>query len=93
MTRRLRRITHGLVFGSSSFVFALFIGILGGTVNILVDFDHLPMVWGGEESRAFHTPLAIVAGVVVLYCFARLGGLLVGMVLRRKKEKRNGRNS
>jgi hypothetical protein len=87
MASKARRILHGLVFDSSIFVFALFVGICGGIVGVLVDIDHLPMVWGGEGSRALHTPLAIFAGIVALYCLARLGGLLYKVVSLKNKRR------
>ena len=68
----------------SGIKFTLLIGILGGIVGVSVDIpDHLPILWGREGSRAFHTPILIVAGAVGLYCIARLGRLLTQLVLKR----------
>lgn len=90
MRIKIRRIWDGLGVRSSDAWFAFLVGIFGGVVGVLVDLDHLPMVWGGTGSRAFHTPLALVAGVVVFYCFARIGGLLVQDISLRKWREKNG---
>ena len=79
--RTIGRITDGLVLRSRGIVFALFAGVCGGILGVLVDLDHLTMVWGGEASRALHTPLAAFAGIVALCCLARLAGLLARVVL------------
>lgn len=63
---------------------ALLVGFLGGVLGVLVDLDHLPALWGKEGARSFHTPLLIAASLIALYCFARLGGLLVGEVLKSR---------
>lgn len=68
----------------STFRSALLVGILGGILAVLVDIDHLPILWGGQASRTFHIPLSIAAGFIAIYCFARIGGLLVGQVLSRR---------
>lgn len=68
----------------STFRSALLVGILGGVLAVLVDIDHLPILWGGRASRTFHIPLFIAASLVAVYCFARLGGLLVEQVLSRR---------
>lgn len=93
MTRRARRIIHGLVFGTSPFVFALFVGVCGGIAGVLVDIDHLPMLWGSDGSRSFHTPLAIGAGGIAFYYLARFGGLLVQTISLKKRRDKNVRNS
>ena len=69
----------------SQFRTALFIGIFGGVLGVLADLDHIPGLWGGQASRAFHTPLLFGAGLVSFYCLARLGRLLVGEVLSEKE--------
>ena len=78
---------HGRIHCGSDrsvFGFTLLVGFLGGVFGVLVDLDHLPVLWGGQASRAFHTPLLFGAGFVAFYCLARLGRLLVGQVLSRK---------
>lgn len=73
------------VRNSSRFKFALFIGLLGGAVNVLVDIDHSPVLWGGTATRAFHTPVLISAGIVAFYCVACVARLFFRMVLRHER--------
>jgi len=49
---------------------ALLVGILGGVVNVAIDFDHL---W--KPSRSWHIPLGVIAGIIAVYCIARIRGL------------------
>ena len=61
---------------------ALLIGILCGVCAVLVDVDHLAsLVLDGRTSRMWHTPLLTVSLCVAGYCIARIGGLLVKLVL------------
>ena len=77
----------------SIFKFALFIGICGGIVNVLVDIDHAPMFWGGTASRALHPALLISAGIVALCYSACLAGCVARLVLeKKKKEKEREKN-
>jgi len=62
------------------------VGILGGVLGVLVDIDHVPALFGGQASKALHTPLLVGAGIIAFYCFARLRRLLVGKVLSKKEE-------
>lgn len=80
--RTVERILH-----SSRGKFALWLGLFGGAVNVLVDIDHSPVLWGGKASRAFHPAILIGAGVIALCCLACIGGLLVRMVLKNKQKE------
>jgi hypothetical protein len=62
--------------------FALFLGLCGGLAAVLLDIDHIALVWGYPVGRALHTPALILAGGVAVYCCARLGRLLPGLFLR-----------
>jgi len=67
------------------FKFALFVGFLGGIVNVLVDIDHSPVLWGGAATRAFHTPILIGAGIIAVGCLACIARLFFRMVLKNEK--------
>lgn len=61
MARKIRRL-----YGrrdNPEFRSALFAGILGGIVNVLVDIDHIPGFWGGRSLpnsiRRYLLPLAL----------------------------------
>ena len=77
----------------SIFKFALFIGICGGIVNVLVDIDHAPMFWGGTPTRALH-PAFLVGGSIILISYvACLTGCVARLVLeKKKKEKEREKN-
>ena len=77
---------HRLVVVDSRFTFALFAGFWSGVIAVLVDLDHITMLWGHPRGRVAHTPLLILACVMGLYYSARLGRLLIGLVLRKKKK-------
>ena len=57
---------------------ALFAGLCGGIISVLVDADHL--FWG---TRAWHVPLLVISSLVLCGCGAYLGRLLVRMVLNK----------
>lgn len=76
---------HSLV--GDGFSFALRVGFFSGLVANLIDLDHLPMFWGGK-GRMLHPPLCFLALCVALYCSARIGGLLIGVVLENRRLKR-----
>ncbi len=76
-----------LVLVRSRFSFALCLGFFCGVVGVCVDLDHVTMFWGHPVGRVAHTPLLILAVLVLLYCGACIGGLLAGMVLKRRREK------
>jgi membrane associated rhomboid family serine protease len=57
---------------------ALLVGLLCGVVSVLVDLDHIVGHYLGWNGRFLHTPLLIVAGVVILSLGAYLGRLLLG---------------
>ena len=63
--------------------FAFCVGFLGGLANNFVDIDHIAMAWGHPHGRIAHPSFLIVASIVALYCFARLGGLFIRMVLKK----------
>lgn len=69
----------------SKFKLALFAGILGGIVSVLVDADHLPEIWGFQSARALHTPVLAVAGFITVFSLARLGRLRAKLVLNKKR--------
>jgi len=59
---------------------ALFVGLCGGIISVLVDADHL--FWG---IRAWHLPLLIISSLILCGCGAYLGRLLFIMVLSKQK--------
>ena len=63
--------------------FALCLGLCSGLIAVLIDVDHITLYFGHPSGRVAHTPLFILAGIVALYCCARIGGLLIRLVLRR----------
>ncbi len=77
-----------LVVVSSRFSFALFVGFWCGVVAVLVDLDHITMLWGHPHGRVAHTPLFILASLVCIYYGARLGRSLAGLVLRKIRKSR-----
>ncbi|MCR4394737.1 MAG: hypothetical protein NUV31_10245 [Dehalococcoidales bacterium] len=60
---------------------ALLIGLYGGVAGVLVDADHL--FWG---YRAWHLPLFALSCLVLIGCFAYIGGLYLCLVLKRKRK-------
>jgi hypothetical protein len=57
-----------------------------GLAGVLVDADHLFAYWiTGHSSRAAHSPLAIIAGIVIGGVIACSGGLYYKLVLKRKQ--------
>lgn len=69
------RLSHW--FDGRKIKLAFFIGFCGGLAGVLVDLDHF---WGG---RYAHSPLLFLAGVIIIYCSARLAGLFLRLVLKR----------
>ena len=72
------------VLHNQNIVSALLVFGICGLTGLLVDIDHpisyyLVPEWGG---RFLHTPLLIASCVVLCYCIACIGGLLVRMVLK-----------
>jgi len=71
-------------------VVAFFVFGLCGIVSVLVDFDHFlalciwrywnPTFWNG---RFLHSPMLIIACLVILGCGAYWGGLHIGLVLAK----------
>lgn len=84
---RIEKSCLGHSLGRDGFSFALRVGFFAGLVANLVDLDHLPMFWGGK-GRMLHPPLCFLALCVALYCSARIGGLLVGVVLEKRRERK-----
>lgn len=83
----VRRAIHYFA-NCSSFKFALLVGVLGGIVNVFVDIDHAPVLWGGDASRAFHPAFLIGGGIIFICYLACLGGSIIELVLeKRRKEK------
>lgn|GEM_PF-2526747 len=60
---------------------ALFTGFCGGVAGVLVDADHL--FWG---YRAWHLPLFVLSCLVLIGCFAYIGGLYLRLVLKKKRK-------
>lgn len=67
----------------------LFVGLLCGTVGVLVDIDHVISYYIGWNDHFLHTPLLIISGAVLCCLIAYLGGLLYRSILKRKGVKRN----
>lgn len=86
MSNERRSTFHRLVVDSSRSAFALCIGIASGLVAVLIDLDHITMLFGHPDGRVAHTPLLVLAISVALYCGARIAGLLIRMVLRRQSK-------
>jgi hypothetical protein len=84
---RLKVAYNRLVLHSSRSVFAFSAGICGGLVAVAIDIDHVSMFFGHPDGRILHTPALVLAFAVSGYCLARLGGLLVGVVLRNKRKR------
>lgn len=80
--RKLRQSYNKLVLDASRPVFALYLGLCGGLVAVLIDFDHVALVFGHPHGRIWHTPLLILALFVAVYCCARIGRLLPGLFLK-----------
>lgn len=59
----------------------LLVGVLCGIVGILVDIDHLISHFNGRSGHFLHTPILIIAGIIICGALAYLGGLLIRMVL------------
>lgn len=76
-----------LVLHSSRPVFALFAGICAGVAAVAIDLDHVSMFFGHTDGRILHPWLLILAIIVGCYCLARLGRLLVGVVLRNTQRR------
>ena len=55
---------------------ALLVGILCGTVNVLVDLDHPVGYLLGLPNRFLHTPYLIASSGIIFCTIAYLGGLL-----------------
>ncbi len=60
---------------------------LSGLAGVAVDADHALAYWLKiPDGRFLHIPLLAGAGSIILYCCARGGGLLIGLVLKKLKE-------
>ncbi len=60
---------------------------LCGLVGMAVDVDHtLAYSLKISDGRFLHIPLSAGAVSIILYCCARGGGLLIGLVLKKLKE-------
>lgn len=79
-----------LVVVSSRFSFSLCVGFWCGVIALCVDLDHITMLWGHPHGRVAHTPLFVLACLVCIYYGARLGRLLVGLVLRKIRKNNQG---
>ena len=71
----------------NGFLFTLFAGFLSGFFGNFIDADHIFMFYGGPD-RVLHKALFVVAVCVALYCSARIGRLFVGLVLEKRRAKR-----
>lgn len=80
--RKLRQSYNKLVLDSSRRGFALFFGICGGIIAVWIDFDHVALVFGHPHGRIWHTPALVLAGIIAVYCCARIGRLLPGLFLK-----------
>lgn len=70
------------------FKYAFFIGIWGGIFGVLVDLDHIPKYLGlTTASRPAHIYFGILAGIIAIYCLARLGRLFYRLVLKSPKKR------
>ncbi|MDO8466840.1 MAG: hypothetical protein Q7S83_01730 [bacterium] len=87
---RLKKSYLELAMVRDGFSFTLCAGLFAGLAAVFIDIDHLPMLWGGPD-RVLHTPLCILAVCVAIYCSARIGRLLVGVVLENRRNKKRGR--
>ncbi len=63
---------------------ALFVGLCGGVISVLIDADHV--LWGGRE---WHLPVFFIGGLILCGCSAYLGRLFVKMVLKSSREKQS----
>jgi hypothetical protein len=79
---RNRSMSHNLLRGNALLVF-WFCGIAG----VLVDIDHPISYLLNLPGRFLHTPLLIASSLVLCGCGAYLGGLLVGKILKHKRDR------
>ena len=56
---------------------ALLVGLLCGTVGVLVDIDHFIAYFTRGSGRVLHTPILIVSITMLCGLIAYLGGLLI----------------
>ena len=64
---------------------------LSGTVGVLVDIDHI-VSWylvPQRDAAFLHTPLLIIASLVILGLGTYLGGQFIRVVLNRKEVKKH----
>jgi len=69
--------------------FALLAGLCGGVLSCIVDVDHVVAYekgWDYLLVRPWHTPILIVASIVLGCCCALLGRFYVKLVLKEKKK-------
>lgn len=78
-----------LVVHPESTIFAFRAGVCGGLAAVAIDLDHLTLFFGHPDGRVAHAPLLILAIVVGSYCLARIGGLVLGVVLKRDRRRRS----
>jgi uncharacterized membrane protein YvlD (DUF360 family) len=82
----IRRVSNWA--GYKVFGVPLYIGIFGGIISVLIDLDHPITYWlKGTNLRAAHIPLAIISCIILCSVSTCIGGLFLGMVLRRKRDK------
>ena len=61
---------------------ALGVGILGGCISVLVDFDHVIAYKRKLDHRFLHPYYLWIACIVIFCCLTLLGGFICQLVLK-----------